>query len=252
MGRRNLQRHAQIPGIGVLTQMPKSPQLTKGSGPFGKAVFNWMKDLSDAAREKLEQSQFIKIGKTREALTNLVDSAEKTDSILAICGYKGDYATDYYKKNFKNCKAVKRVFSYEAIFSELRTKKVPYALLGLKLHLDKKATAGCDVEVLLIPKRKYIRHLAGGNFDPPLSFGLTVLLSEDKVPRKAIVHWEMGAEPLKHLIDIEGVIIDGGQDELLHELKQLHRGIATSNFVLSTKRRQKKAIIALCKELEEL
>src|SRR5687768_16261530 len=101
MGRRNLQRHAQIPGIGVLTQMPKSPQLPKGPGPFGKAVLTWMKDLSDAAREKLEQSQFIKSGETGGALINLVDSATKTDSILAICGYKDDYSTDYYKKNFK-------------------------------------------------------------------------------------------------------------------------------------------------------
>jgi hypothetical protein len=232
--------------------MAHSHRRTKGSGPFGKAVLNWMKDLSDAAREKLEQSQFIRIGRTRQALMNLVDSANNSDSILAICGYKGDYSTDYYKKNFKQCKVVKRIFSYEAISSELTTKKVPYARNGLKLHFNEKATAGCDVEVLLIPKGKYIKHLAGGKFDPPLSFGLTILLDENNFPRKAVVHWEMGAEPLKHLIDIEGVIIDGGQDELLYEFVQLHEAIATSDPVLSSKRGKKKAIIAYCKELEQL
>ena len=232
--------------------MRNSPQIAKGSGPFGKAVFNWMKDLSDSARGKLEQSQFIKIGKTSQALRNLVKAAKKTDSILAICGYKGSYSTAYYKTNFKKCRAVKRIFSYEAIRNEITSKNEFYALKGLRLHLNKKATTDCDVEVLLIPKKKLIRNLLGDSFDPPFSFGLAILVDQNEFPRMAVVHWEMGAEPLKHLIDIEGVIIDGGQDELLHELVQLHEEIADSNPVLSSKRAQKNAIIAACKELHQL
>jgi hypothetical protein len=228
----------------------QSHQLTEGSGPFGKAVFNWM-SLSDAARKKLGQSQFIKIGKTREALMNLVNSAKDNHSILAICGYKGDYSTAYYQKNFKKCKVVKRVFSYEAIRSEIAEKEVPYALNGLKLHLDEGATAGCDVEVFLIPKNKYIRHLGGGNFDPPLSFGLTILLDENNSPKRAVIHWEVGAQPLKHLIDIEGVIIDGGQEELLNELVELHAEITDSGLVTSSKNNKNK-IIGPCRELEKI
>jgi predicted nucleotide-binding protein len=224
-----------------------------GSGPFGEAVFNWMKNLSDAARTKLGKSQFIQIGKTREALMNLVDSAKVDHSILAICGYKKDYATEYYKKNFKNCKVVKRVFSYEAMCSEIKKKEKRYALNGLNLHRDKEATGDCDVEIVLIPKKKYIKHLGSGNFDPPLSFGLTILLDENNSPRKAVVHWEVGAKPLKHLIDIEGVIIDGEQKELLNELVKLHEEIAGSEFVLSSKNDKHKIIItALCAELEEI
>jgi hypothetical protein len=240
-------RH-QIKTQGV-HKLSQSPRPIPGSGPFGESVFNWI-DLSDPARKKLGKSQFIKIGKTREALMNLVDSAKKNHSILAICGYKGDYSTDYYKENFKKCKAVKRVFSYEAMCSEILKKKVRYALDGLKLHRNKKATADCDVEVFLIPKKKYIKHLGGGNFDPPLSFGLTILLDGNNSPRNAVVHWEVGAELLKDLMDIEGVIIDGEQEELLNELVNLHEAIAGSYFVSSSKK-DKDTVTALCTELEK-
>jgi len=214
----------------------------------GHAVLKWMV-LSKSAREKLPGSQFIRIGGTRYALMTLVNSATSDDSILAICGYKGDYSTAYYQKNFENCKAVSRVFSYEAILSEIKDKQVRYALDGLKLHLDETAIACRDVEVFLIPKETYIKHLGGGSFDPPFSFGLTILLDGSNLPRKAVVHWEIGAEPLKHLIDIEGVIIDGGQEELLNELLKLHEAIARSDFVLSSKK-DKDTVTALCTELE--
>lgn len=216
----------------------------------GHAVLKWLV-LSKSAREKLAGSQFIRIGGTRYALMTLVNSAKRDDSILAICGYKGDYSTAYYQKNFEKCKAVSRVFSYEAILSEINDKQVRYALDGLKLHLDETAIACCDVEVFLIPKETYIKHLGGGSFDPPLSFGLTILLDGSNLPRKAVVHWEIGAEPLKHLIDIEGVIIDGGQEELLNELLKLHEAIARSDFVLSSKK-HKDTVTALCAELENL
>lgn len=215
----------------------------------GHAVLKWMV-LSKSAREKLAGSQFIRIGGTRYALMTLVNSAKRDDSILAICGYKGDYSTAYYQKNFEKCKAVSRVFSYEAILNEIKDKQVRYALDGLKLHLDETAIACCDVEVFLIPQETYIKHLGGGSFDPPLSFGLTILLDGSNLPRKAVIHWEIGAEPLKHLIDIEGVIIDGGQEELLNELLKLHEAIARSDFVLSSKK-DKDTVTALCTELEK-
>src|SRR5207247_6074272 len=80
----------------------------EGLGHFGKFVFSWM-DLSESARKKLEQSQFIRIGGTRNALLTLVGDAGDNYSILAICGFKGSYSTAYYKKNFEKCKAVRRV-----------------------------------------------------------------------------------------------------------------------------------------------
>ena len=229
--------------------MPKSPQ-RKGPGPVGATFFNWL-DLSDPARKKLGQSQLITIGETGDALTNLVESAKNTDSILAICGYKEDYATEYYKQNFLRCRFVKRVFSYEAMYSEIDEKCERSGLDGLILHRDTQETTGCDVEVIVIPKGKRIKDLAGGNFDPPLSFGLTIRLDEKDSPSTAVVHWEMGAKPLKDLMDIEGVIIDAGQDELLNKLVRLHKRIASSNLVLSSQDDPTSAIGAYCEELVE-
>src|SRR5215208_6443686 len=175
---------------------PRKP--IDGSGNFSQAILKWI-NLSQDARKKLEQSEFIMIGGVRNELMRLVASAKKSDSILAICGYKGDYSKNYYEENFKKCKTVKRVFSYESICSEIKVKHERYALNGLKMHLDEKVTDGCDVEVFLIPKGKRIKDLSGGNFDPPLSFGLAILQDGNNFPKKAIIHWEIGAESLKHL-----------------------------------------------------
>jgi hypothetical protein len=60
----------------------------------------------------------------------------------------------------------------------------------------------------------------------------------------------MDAEPLKHLIAIEGVIIDDGQQEMLRKLVGLWEAIARSDNVLSSKK-DKNKITALCNELEE-
>ena len=229
-------------------------RVIKDSGHVGEAVFKWM-DLSPGARKKLARSQFVRIGGTKEALMTLVKSAKKTDSILAICGYKGDFASVYYKENFKRCKAVSRVFSYEAIRSEMEVKNVPYALDGLKMHLRKKKIDGCKVEVIVIPKGQFIRDLGGSNFDPPLSFGLAILLDKNgnKSPRKAVLHWESDARRLRDLIAIEGVIIDDSQEDVLRILVDLWEDIALSNQVLSSKKKQdKKIITALCAELEEI
>jgi hypothetical protein len=156
----------------------------------------------------------------------------------------------YYQQNFKKCKAVSRVFSYQAVHSEITEKNVRHALDGLKMHLNGIVTAGCDVEVILVPKDKFIKDLGGRNFDPPLSFGLAILLDGNELPKQAVVHWEMDAEPLKHLIAIEGVIIDDGQQEMLRKLVGLWEAIARSDNVLSSKK-DKNKITALCNELEE-
>ena len=225
-------------------------QATESSIHFDEAVFSWMY-LSEGARNKLGRSKFIKIGGTRDALMMLVASAKEGYSILAICGYKGDYSKSYYKENFQKCEVVRRVFSYEAICSEFKTKEACYALEGLRMHRDKKATGRCDVEVFLIPKGKRIKDLKGGNFDPPLSFGLAILRDENKSPKMAVIHWEMDAEPLKHLIAIEGVIIDDGQNELLDELVKLHESITGSDIVLSSKKHSK-TIATAYTELKEV
>ena len=227
----------------------------KVSRHVGEAVFKWM-DLSPSAREKLARSQLIKSGGTKQALMTLVKSANRNDSILAICGYKGDFSSAYYKANFRKCKTVSRVFSYEAISSEITLKKVRHALDGLKLHLDKldKKPAGrCKIEVLFIPKDRFIRDLGGCFFDPPMSFGLTILRGGNKL-KKAVVHWEMDAQLLRDLMAIEGIIIDDGQQDVLRELVNLWEDLADSDDVLSSKRSktEKKRIAAFYTELEEM
>jgi len=228
--------------------------LIKDSRHVGEAVFKWM-NLSANAREKLARSQLIRSGRTRKELTTLVKSANTDDSILAICGYKGTYATKYYEANFKKCKTVRRVFSYEAIRSEITLKRVCHALDGLKMHLrklDNKATGRCKVEVSFIPEDRFIRDLGDCNFDPPLSFGLTILRAGKKL-KKAIVHWEMDAQLLRDLMAIEGIVIDDGQQEVLSELLGLWEAVAGSDDVLSSKSKTgKNSIIALCSKLEEI
>lgn len=220
--------------IGIWWEHGRSGPLTpKSSGPFGTAVLKWL-NISNGARKKLGRSVFIPAGGIRNALMDLVESAKATDSILAICGNKGDYAQEYYRKNFEKCRAVKRVFSYEAILAEIKNKSTHSALDGLILHLDPKATVKCNVETFLIPKGKHLGELGSRNFDPPLSFGLAILRDGNDSPRKAIVHWEMDAEPLKHLIAIEGMIIDYRQAEVLDDLVKLHNSIAGSNIVLTS------------------
>lgn len=224
----------------------------KGAGYFGEAVFSWM-DLSKTARKKLGRSKFIKIGATRHALFNLVESAKGNYSMLAICGYKGDYSRQYYELNFEKCKAVKRVFSFKAIRNEFEKEPKPgcFALEGLKMHRDNRATADCDVEVFLIPEAIHIRDLGARNFNPPFSFGLAILRDGNDSPRGAVVHWEIDAETLKDLIAIEGVIVDSEQDELLTELAKLHESIAGSDVVLSSKKNPEK-IDAICDELDKI
>jgi hypothetical protein len=222
--------------------------ISEPSVPFGRAVFKWL-DLSDGARQTLGRSKFIPIGGTRRALMKLTRSARKGDSISAICGNKGDYSSEYYKENFKQCKQVKRIFSYDAILSEMQN-GVRYALNGVELHLNKRSTGKCKVQLLLIPKGKRIEHLGNRDFHPPLSFGLAIL-RDKKAPKEAILHWEIDAASLKHLIPIEGVIVDGTQKELLNRLVELHDSIAGSDPVLSSSsRRQRKLITNAIKELE--
>lgn len=221
-------------------------------GSFDEVVFNWMK-LPKSARKMLGRSKFVKFGGTENALTMLIDLAkdDRSYSILAICGYKGSYSTRYYKENFKRCKVVKRIFSYDAIRDEFKKKKDRFALDGLNLHLDEIANNRGNVEVFFIKKGKRINQLGNRDFDPPLSFGLAILLDGNNSPRRAVVHWEVDAEPLKHLIDIEGVIIDERQDKLLKKLVELHTSIAGSNGVLSSKE-DSEEIAAACKELDKV
>jgi hypothetical protein len=237
----------------IKTQGVREPFI-KVSRHVGEAVFIWM-DLSPCAREKLARSQLIRNAGTGDALLAILKSEKTNDSILAICGYKGDYSREYYKANFRKCKTVSRVFTYEAIRSEITLKRVRHALDGLKLHLDKldkRATGRCKVEVLFIPKDKFIRDLGGYNFDPPLSFGLTILRAGRKL-KKAIVHWEMDAQLLRDLMAIEGIVIDDGQQEVLRELVRLWEALARSDDVLSSKSiTGKNRIRALCAELEEI
>jgi hypothetical protein len=232
---------------------PSAQPSNEGSGPVGEAVFNWMK-LTKGARDKLARSQFIRAGGTKDALMTLVKSARSNYSILAICGYKGDFSRVYYKENFKKCKAVRRVFSYEAIRSEITVKKVSHALDGLKMHLNARATKGCEVEVILIPKDLFIKDLGSRNFNPPLSFGLAILRDGRESPKKAVVHWEMDARLFRDLIAIEGVIIDGGQKEVLGKLVKLWEEIARSDDVPSSKtcKEHKSNITALRTELEKI
>jgi hypothetical protein len=227
----------------------------EGSGHVGQFLLTWMK-LSDVARKKLGQSQFIPFAGTENALMTLVGLASKKHSILAICGYKGPYSTRYYEENFQS-KAVRRIFSYEAIRNEIEVKDRRFALDGLKMHLDglkiqldRKPDDRCDVEVSFIPKGKYIKDVAGGNFEPPLSFGLAILRDGNDSPSMAVTHWEIDAKPLKHLIAIEGVIVDEGQEELLNELVTLHASIAGSAIVFSSRKDLEK-IEAAYEELEE-
>lgn len=206
-----------------------------GSGPLSTALLSWL-ELSAKARKKLASSRFIQVDGTRDALFDLVASAHRNSSLLAICGTKGDFSGNYYEKNFESCRAVKRVFSYEAIRSEIEEKRVPYALNGLKMHIEETQENRCDVEVALIPKGKLIRDMGAGSFDPPLSFGLAILLDGNDSPSEAIIHWEGGAKALRHLISIEGIIIDSKQSELLDKLVKLHGKIAGSDLVISSRK----------------
>lgn len=240
----------------VIKELISNPNKYSLTGPassshFSEAVFDWM-NLSKSARKKLGQSKFIRIGGTRDALMELINSATKNDSLLAICGFKGNYSRLYYEKNFQMCKAVKRVFSYEAMFGEINIKKEHFALDGLNMHLDEEEADLCDVQVFLIPEGKYIKDMGGENFDPPLSFGLAILQKGDGSPKKAVVHWEVDAKHLKHLIAIEGVIIDDRQEELLNRLVKWHESIAPSDPVLSSKnKKERELIIDACDKLEK-
>jgi hypothetical protein len=229
------------------TQSP--PQTPERSSQIREAVLQPL-PLSKAARKKLGRSDFIRVGGTRHALMRLVESATATDSILAICGNKGDYSKEYYQKNFEKCRAVKRIFSYEAIHSEITGEQVRFALDGLKDHLKMKDSPDCSIEAHLIPKGVPIGKLAGRTFNPPLSFGIAILQDGKGSPKMAVVHWEMDAIGLKDLLAIEGVIIDARQQELLKELVKLHESIAGSHTVLSSKR-DSQLIDAAIDELEQ-
>jgi hypothetical protein len=218
------------------------PKAIEGSGHVGQFVFNWM-DLSEGARKKLGQSRFIRIGGTENALMTLVRSASDKHSILAICGYKGSYSKRYYEENFKRCKAVRRVFSYEAMRHEIKEKNGQcYALRGLEVHVKHvkhvKAIRHTDdddlpVQVFVLPEGKLIRDLRG-DFDPPYSFGLAILIDGNDIPKKAVIHWETDAKRLRDLINIEGVIVDPTQEELLDKLVRLYESIAHGDGVLSS------------------
>jgi hypothetical protein len=104
------------------------------------------------------------------------------------------------------------------------------------MHVQETKKNRCEVEVALIPKGKFIRDIGAGSFDPPLSFGLAILLDGNDSPTKAIIHWEVGAQALRHLISIEGIIIDSGQSELLDKLVRLHAKIAGSDLVISSRK----------------
>jgi hypothetical protein len=102
------------------------------------------------------------------------------------------------------------------------------------MHVEETKKNRCEVEVALIPKGKLIRDIGSGSFDPPLSLGLAILFDGNYSPTKAIIHWEVGAQALRHLISIEGIIVDSGQSELLEKLVKLHAKIAGSDLVTSS------------------
>ncbi len=228
----------------------KIKKLAAGSGPLGKVVLNTLQ-LSENARKRLEQSHFIEVGKTGPALMELIESAKPNYSILAICGNKGDYSGKYYKKNFDRCSSVKRIFSFESISNEIEKKQVRYALNGLNMHMDMLNKKKPKVQIYLVPKTKSIKDTGAGIFDPAPSFGMAILCDGNNNPIRAVIHWEAEAEVLKHLISIEGIIIDSGQNELLNELMNLHRKIASSDIVLDSNN-HRDAIMNSIKELENL
>lgn len=182
--------------------------------------------LSDGAQEELRLSRIVRLGGAGPALKQLAKSGDRTtDSILAICGRKGNYSKEYYKLNFSNCRRVTRVFSYEAILNEITEKGDRFALNGLKNHLDSQVVGDCEVQVRLIPKGKRILDVGDADFNPPLSFGLAILLNGNQTARMAVLHWEVSAKALWHLIAIEGIIVGDEQKELLRTLVDLHHSI---------------------------
>jgi len=161
----------------------------------------------------------------------LAESGPTTDSIHAICGFKGTYSMKYYNANFRNFEEVSRVFSYEAMLSEIKDRNARRALNGFQEHLNKKSQ-GEKVTVYLIEQGKLIKDILGGDFDPSLSFGLAIRREKAGNPQKAIVHSEMDAERLRHLIGVEGVIIDRRHKEVLQELLKLQKSFDGKSYVV--------------------
>lgn len=229
----------------------------KDVGRLGKALLQRL-ELSEPARRKLEEAQFVRVGGTGRALGDLIQKArpsgatKRSYSMLAVCGKKGDFATHYYEKNFANCLLVKRVFSYEAIRDEIVNKRQRFALKGLNMHLDRVGEDDCRVEVLLLKEERFL-HDIGGVPTLPLSFGVAILLDKLGSPVGAVVHWELAAKALENLVSIEGIVVDEDQSEVLGELLKLHENVTRSDFVLSTTRDgQHEEIIAARDRLEEL
>lgn len=219
--------------------------LLQGARPSGGLLLTSL-PLSANARQELEESEFIGKGETAVALSRLLDQAgdgtarktakESRFGLRAICGFKGNFAVSYYRRNFAELRTVQRIFSFESILDEIndRTKRGSSALDGLKLHLDKGETQDCEVEVVLIKKGHRIAEIDGAHMAPPSSFGLAILMTDGGAPKHAVVHWEMAVDSLRDLVSIEGVIVDSGQEELLKLLVTIHSTISNSDVVVSS------------------
>lgn len=207
-----------------------------GAGHYvEKAMLGGM-TITPMARAQLKSSDLILTGGTREALLALVESADETDTTLAVCGNKGEYAIEYYKQNFARCKTVKRVFNFNSISGQTNRNKRKRALKGIKLHLNQIPPKDKTVDVFLIPENQSISSLTGGKFDPPLSFGIVILLDNKGNPKKAVLHWEMANNLIARLIGVDtvGIVVKQQQQQLLMELVQLPESLMGSDDILST------------------
>ena len=202
--------------------------------------------LSEAIRKKLVRSQFISDGQTETELMKLLNLAKKDDTILAMCGTKGNYSKKYYHRTFDVCGSVKRVFSFEAIKDEFYTKGERFALEGLQQHVDWKPREKQVKELFFVREGNLIGNTTDNEFKPPLSFGFAILLRGDK-PMRAVLHWET---TLTDVINIDGIVVDGGQKELLKTLVLLHGRISESDPVLTFKDNEDELLHAIAK-LEE-
>jgi hypothetical protein len=211
--------------------------LRKGSSRLGGRLFRTLAEISDQARRELGKVRFIGLHGTGDALMNLAERARKTDTIVALCGKKGDYSRAYYELNFRNAGAVLRVFSYEALEAEIQG-GADFGLEGLRVHLDRRHQDSCRVDVRLVPKKVTVASLLEP-FTPPIGFGFAILVGPDGRPRQGVVHWESSANVFADLVEIEGVAIPRQCLTLLRDFVSVHRRIARSTQVLDPARDSK-------------
>ncbi len=172
----------------------------------------------------LEASECIQLNGTGVALIKLLETVEPCESIYALCGGKGRYSEAYYKLNFEKFKKVRRIFSFEAIREEIQRKHTHYGRVGLEEHMKRVGVANhVEVNIALAKVGQYISTLTENVHNFPLSFGVAIVLDAYNKPKRAVIHWEVGANELQSIISIkgggiEGVLVDERQKTLLNKL----------------------------------